>query len=106
MGTITIVISDELEREIRKLVSGEGKIKKGALSKFVEDALWFYIKSLNVEEKVFRAIKDGRVIAEAKSLYDLADKLREIGVNPRSVRIISSPPPSLRRRFGLRCRRI
>lgn len=106
MGTITVVISDELEREIRKLISKEGKAKKGALSRLVENALWAYIRSQKARERVFMAIKDGKVVAEARSLYDLADKLREAGIDPRSVRIVSSPPPRPRRRLGLRCGRV
>lgn len=32
MGIITVVISDELEEEIRKILSRRGKPRKGALS--------------------------------------------------------------------------
>ena len=100
------MISDELEREIRRLISSSGKARKGALSRLVEDALWAYIKSRRTQKRVFRAIRDGRVVAEAKSLYELADRLREAGIDPRSVRIVSSPSPRPRRRLGLRCERV
>ena len=102
MGTITVVISDELEREVRRLISEEGRARRGALSRLVEDALWAYIRSLKVRKRVFRAIKDERVVAEAESLYELAEELRRMGLDPRSVRIVSFPSPKPCRRFGLR----
>jgi len=106
MGTITVVISDELEEEIRRIISRGGKARKGALSELVENALRMYIEALKRRSITFKAIKEGRVIAEADSLDELAAKLREAGLDPRGVRIISHPPPKLRRRMGLRCRRV
>lgn len=107
MGTITVVISDELEREIRLFLSREGRIKKGALSKLVEDALWAYIKPrIYSSARVFRAVKNGKVVAEAHTLSELAEKLRNLGVDPREVRIFSSSRIKFERKIGLRGSRL
>ena len=75
MGIITIVISDELEKEIRRLISMGKVAKKGALSKLIEDALWAYIRpKLYSNQRVFVALKDNKVVAEASSLRELAEK--------------------------------
>ncbi len=107
MGTITIVISDELEKEIRRFLSENGKIKKGALSKLIEDALWAYIKPrIYASSRIFKAVKDSKVVAEAPSLSELAEELREMKIDPREVRIFSSSRVKFERRIGLRGSRL
>jgi len=103
MGTLTIVLSDEVEREMRKIVSEIFGSEKGALSKFVENAIRNYIQMLKKSEKIYRAYKGDLLIAEAKSLEDLANKLKEKGVDFRGIRIVCS---ELRRvaRAGYRLR--
>lgn len=107
MGIITVVISDELENEIRRLISSEKTAKKGALSKLVEDALWAYIRpKLYSNRRVFKALKDNRVVAEASSLNELAEKPRNAGIDPREVKIFSSISYRKERRIGLRGSRV
>ena len=106
MGTITIVLSDELEREIRERIAKGGKLRKGALSEFIENAVKMYLETLERRETVFKAEKNGRIIAQATTLKELARKLKEKGIDPRQVRIIAHPTLSLEKRIGLRGKRI
>lgn len=102
MGTITVVISDELEKEVRKIISREGRQRKGALSQLVENALRTYLETLKTRQTTFKAIKDGKVVAQAENLEQLAAKLKKSGINPRQVRIIATPQPKTRKKMGLR----
>lgn len=90
MGTLTIVLSDDVEEELRKVVRKMYGAEKGNLSKFVEDAIRNYIHSLKKGEIVYRAYKGDRLVAEAGSLEELAKLLREKGVEIRGLRIIRS----------------
>ena len=90
MGTITISLSDEIERKLREVAKSKFGASKGAISKVIELALRNYFSQLEVEEITFRAYKGKELIAEARSLDDLAKILREKGVDPRSVEIIST----------------
>ena len=103
MGTLTIVLSDEVEEELRKVVREMYGAEKGNLSKFVEDAIRNYIHSVKKGEIVYRAYKGDKLVAEAKSLEELAKLLREKGVEIRGLRVIRS---DLRRvaRAGYRLR--
>ena len=103
MGTLTIVLSDDVEGELRKIVKEIYGAEKGNLSKFIEDAIRNYIYSLRKGEIVYRAYKDNKLVAEAKSLEELVKLLREKGIDLRGLRIIRS---DLRRvaRAGYRLR--
>ncbi len=90
MGTLTIVLSDDVEEELRRVVRKMYGSEKGNLSKFVEDAIRNYIHSLKKGESVYRAYKGDKLVAEAKSLEELAKLLREKGVDIRGLRIIRS----------------
>jgi len=90
MGTLTIVLSDEVEEELRRVVREMYGAEKGNLSKFVEDAIRNYIHSLRKGEIVYRAYKGDKLVAEAESLEELAKLLREKGVDVRGLRIIRS----------------
>ena len=90
MGTLTIVLSDEVEEELRRVVREMYGAEKGNLSKFVEDAIRNYIHSLRKGESVYRSYKGDKLIAEAKSLEELAKLLREKGVDIRGLRVIRS----------------
>jgi hypothetical protein len=53
----------------------------------------------------FRAFEGGREVAESESLDGLASKLRERGVDPRTVRIVSTTPMRQVARAGLQGKR-
>ena len=103
MGTLTIVLSDDVEEELRRVVREMYGAEKGNLSKFVEDAIRNYIHSLKKGEVVYRAYKGDKLVAEAKSLEELVKLLREGDIDVRELRIIRS---DLRRlaRAGYRLR--
>lgn len=89
MGTLTISISDEIERKLRSVVK-EHRSGKGTMSKIIEDALKVYFSMLEKKKKYFRAYKEKKLIAEAQDLEKLAEILKERNVDPRSVKIVSS----------------
>ncbi|MBS7248055.1 MAG: hypothetical protein QXN15_11770 [Candidatus Jordarchaeales archaeon] len=91
MGTLTISLSDEVEEKLRRLV-GEMGSGKGLMSKVIEDALKAYFSMLERREKRFKAYMGEELVAEAGDLEELASELRKKGLDPRSVRVISSEP--------------
>jgi len=57
-----------------------------------------------LQSQMFRAMKGGRLIAEADNLDNLAVELEKAKVDPRSVRILSSKKLAPIVRTGLRGR--
>lgn len=53
----------------------------------------------------FKAFEGGREVADGASLDELSSKLREGGVDPRAVRIVSTMPVRQVVRAGLRGKR-
>ncbi len=90
MGTLTITLSDDVENELRRVVREVYGTEKENLSKFIEDAIRNYIHSLRNEEIIYRAYRDDILVAEAKSLEELARLLREKGIDVRGLRITRS----------------
>ncbi len=76
MGTITISLDDDIERKLREIARVKFGGSKGAISKVIESALRNYFSQLEADVTIFRAYKDGKMIAEAKSLDELARILR------------------------------
>jgi len=106
VGTLTIVLPDELEERLRRVVAERYGGRRGALSKLIEEALRHYLDLLeHGSEQVFYAVREGEVVASSHSLDELAAKLRELGVDPRSIRIVSSRRVKPIARMGLRGRR-
>lgn len=92
MGTLTISLSDEVEKKLREVVKNMYDSSKGAISRVIEDALRSYFSTLHRKTVYFRAYKDDNLVAQATSLDELAEILREKKVDPRDVRIISTEP--------------
>ena len=90
MGTLTIVLSDDVEEELRSVVRRMYGAEKGNLSKLIEDAVRNYIHSLKKKEITYRAYRGDKLVAEAKSLEELARVLRKKGIDVRGLRIIRS----------------
>lgn len=90
MGTLTISISDDVEKRLRDVVKEKHGSSKGAMSKVIEEALKIYFSILEKKKKVFRAYRGEELVAEAHDLEELAKILREKNVDPRSVKIVSS----------------
>ena len=92
MVNLTISLSDETVRRLRKTVRDRYGNKKGALSGLIEESLREKFDSFETPRpsQTFKAMKGDGTIAEAENLDDLASKLRKMNVDPGSVRIISS----------------
>ena len=90
MGTLTIVLSDDVEEELRRAVREMYGVEKGNISKFIEDAIRNYIHSLRKGEVVYRAYKGDELVAEAKSLEELVRLLKKRGIDVRGLRVIRS----------------
>lgn len=107
MGIITLSIDDELERQVRDRISQMGGFSKGALSNAFEEAirLWVAGRTYRVASdsgRKFRAVKERRVLAEARTLKELVEELRKSNVDPRDVQILSSTQRTETRRLGMR----
>lgn len=104
MGTLTIVISDDVEKKLREVVSRYGS-GKGSLSRIVEDALRNHLSLLEKKPKrIFRAYKGDSLVSEAESLDELANMLKEKGIDARNVKIVSSELIKSEVRSGYRIR--
>lgn len=105
MGTITVVLSDEVEEKLRGAVRELYGSSKGALSKLVEDALRSYLFSIESgQRRVFRAYKGETLVGEAESLDELAAILKDKNVDLRGLKIVSSEKVKGTARSGYRVR--
>lgn len=108
MVNVTVSLSEETVRRLRQVVKDVYGSRKGTLSTLVEGA----IKEALDEESNggiapgYRAIRSGKVIAEASGLGELAKRLRREGVDPRGLRIESTTPLNPVVRTGPRARRL
>ncbi len=105
MGTLTIVLDDEVEKELRKAVSELYGSSKGSLSRVIEDALRNYFHSAKEEKKCYRAYKENKVVAEAESVDGLAKMVKENDLDPRELRITSSEEVKRVAQTGYRLRK-
>ncbi|MEM2275854.1 MAG: hypothetical protein QXN75_04510 [Thermoproteota archaeon] len=96
MGTITISLSDEIEKKLRDIAKHLYGSSRGGMSKVIENALTSYFAILNKategDKTVFKAFKGNNVVAEANTLGELAAILKSKGIEPRGIRIISTKP--------------
>lgn len=105
MGTITVSIDDKLAEKLRKTAEKLYGSRRGGMSKIVENALRNYLSMLEREEEtVYQALKEGKVVAEAKTLSELASKLKKLGIEPRGLRIVRKTGVKKRVRAGYRLR--
>ncbi|MBI2648973.1 MAG: hypothetical protein HYW93_04890 [Thaumarchaeota archaeon] len=105
MVNITISLPEQTVRRLRRAVRVTYGGRKGALSGFIKEAIDEHFESLQSEPpRTFRATDKERMIAEGSSLEELASRLGELGVDPRSVRIISSTKISPVAKAGFRAR--
>lgn len=106
MGIITLKIDDELERRLRERAASGGA-KRGAISQTVEQALKLLLGAeerakKGTQGRTFIALSNGRRVAEAGSLKELATQLEKARVSPRDVLVESVPAPAEPRRLGMR----
>lgn len=92
MGILTISISDEAEKALRKMAYKVYGAKKGSISKALEEAIamWVHIKEKTVtSNRKFYAKKGNEILVEATSLQELAAKLKELKISLHDVLIFS-----------------
>lgn len=107
MVNVTVSLPEDVVRSLRRTVKERYGGRKGALSALVRDALEERISSLDTVRPAarFKALEGGHEVAEGGSLEELASKLRDRGVDPRAVRIVSTSPIRQVIRAGLRGKR-
>ncbi|MEM2961269.1 MAG: hypothetical protein QXU67_06655 [Candidatus Bathyarchaeia archaeon] len=93
-------------RRIAKQLYGSSR---GSLSEVIDKAVRSYVAKLEAmsaqKSIVFRAFRGEKLVSEANNLDDLARILKERGVDPRGLRIVSSPGARPIARAGVRVRR-
>ncbi|MDK2372819.1 MAG: hypothetical protein QI197_05520 [Candidatus Korarchaeota archaeon] len=100
MGTLTVVIPDDLLRRLRKHLKERGA-GRGALSKFVSSAIERALLESEFK-RVFIAEVGGKEVARALSLEELAEILKSKGIDPSTVTVRALPPPKPLARAGAR----
>jgi hypothetical protein len=92
MVNVTVSISEETAKGLRRVVREVYRSRKGTLSSLVEGAIK---EALDREEdgreaSKLRAIRSGRVVPEAFGLGELSDMLKRGGIDPRRLRVEST----------------
>ena len=100
MGTLTVVIPDDLLRRLREHLRRRGA-GRGALSKFVSSAIERALLESELR-RVFIAEVEGKEVARAPSLKELAEILKARGIDPTTVKVRALPPPKPLARAGAR----
>jgi hypothetical protein len=100
-------MSAETVAKLRRAIRERYGSRRGALSGLVEEAVLGALGRFETPAQMekFHALKGDGVLAEADSLKQLASKLRELKVDPRSVRIVSSVHLAPVARAGFRSRK-
>ncbi len=103
---LTISLSDETVQRLRRAINDYYGNKKGAISGLIEQSLRDKLDDIELPSpaQTFRAVRNGHAIAEADNLSSLTQKLEQLKVDPRSVRITSSRKLSPVVRLGPRGR--
>jgi predicted transcriptional regulator len=105
VGTITVSVDRELADRLRKAAERVYGSRRGGMSRIVENALRSYLPLLEEEEEVkYQALKEGKTIAEAKTLSELSGKLKPLEIDPREIRIVRSKGFKRRALAGYRLR--
>ncbi len=95
------MLPDDLIERLRAHLRQSGA-RKGDLSRFVASAIERALREAQKAERTFVAVKNGREVARAGSLAELAERLRAVGIDPGSVRVRMVPPPPKLARAGAR----
>ena len=106
MGILTISISDKTEDALRRMAYKIYGVKKGSISRALEEAITLWINSKEktiFSNKRFYAKKGKDIVAQATSLQELATKLNELHISPHDVLIFSDEKePEKDRELGLK----
>ncbi len=107
MVNLTFSMSEETVRKLRKAIRERYGSRRGALSGLVEEAVLQVLERFETTSPAerFRALKGDKVVAEGDGLEQLASRLKQLNVDARSVRIISSVHLAPIARAGFRARK-
>jgi len=105
LTNVTFSLPEKTVKRLRRYARDSGK-KKGVISELVDAAIRKYLEELAapIGRQTFTAFRGEKAVAQAKSLDELATALKSRGVDPRSVKILSSEPLEPVGRIGLRVR--
>ena len=93
MVNITVSISEDTVKRLRKVIREVYGSRKGTLSSLVEGAIREALDRETGDEGVrYKAFRSGQVVAEGGSLDELAAALKKGGIEVRGLRIESSLP--------------
>lgn len=103
MVNVTFSLPDETVKRLRE-AARRTRPRKGAISALVDAAVREHLREVDSRSKreEFRALREGRVVAKAPTLRELATLLERRGIDPRAVLILSSSPLEPTVRTGLR----
>ena len=101
---ITFSLPEDTVKRLRKTALAQSKGKKGAISGLVDAAIREHLSSVEAagSGEEFRAERDGKVLAAAGSLRELAAELKRLRVDPRDVVVLGSARHEPLVRTGLR----
>ena len=107
MVNLTVSMSGETVRKLRRAIRERYGSRRGALSGLVEEAVLQALERFETPTPTerFRALKGDTVVAQADSLEYLASRLKDLNIDSRSVRIISSVHLAPVARAGFRSRK-
>ena len=105
MTNVTFSLPERTVKRLRRHAADLGG-RKGTISGAVDEAISRYLDSMEPRagQPTFTAFRGETCVATAKTLEKLAAALKAEGVDPRSVRIVSSEPLEPVGRVGLRVR--
>jgi len=105
LGVITLKLDDTIEKRLRQRAAHLYGLRRGSLSRAVEDALTSWLSSgPSVEEAQVRyfAFLRGKSVLEAPSLRELARGLKKAEIDPRDIEIRATPRAPSVEKLGLR----
>ncbi len=107
MVNLTVSLSEETVRKLRRTIRVRYGSRHGALSGLVEEGIREVLGRLETPspKERFRALQGGEVLVEADDLDQLALRLRKLNVDARSVRILSTTYLAPMARAGFRARK-
>ncbi len=95
-----------MERRLRERAAQLHGSRKGALGASIQEAVESWLRRPVARKddgrRLFRACRGSKILLEAESLRELVVRLREGGIDPRSVEIRSSEPLKEVARMGAR----
>lgn len=91
MGVITVKLSDYVEKLLREETFRRFGGKRGGISRIVEEALLAWLQRKKESVRLYRVVKDGRVMFESRDLDQIAEFLKKNNLSLRDVQVVIIP---------------